>query len=91
MSSDQWDPEQEVRVRLSVDPIDIETFSGDSCPSWREMATAFDSRFAPKTRWSAPMPRWQAERWLASAEWLACPMWKGKRVMSAAIVVWTHA
>lgn len=38
--------------------------------------------------WSKPMARWRAERHLASASWLALPTWKGRRVVSAAIVVW---
>jgi hypothetical protein len=41
--------------------------------------------------WSRRLTRAEAEKDLASASWLACPTWKGKRVTSAAIVVWTHA
>jgi len=63
MSSDQWDPRQVVRLRVTL---------ADGT-----------------TRWSAPLERAQAERHLASAEWLACPLWEGARVASAAIVVWT--
>jgi len=40
--------------------------------------------------WSGRLPRAEAEKDLAAASWLACPMWKGKRVMSAAIVPWTY-
>jgi len=40
--------------------------------------------------WSRRLPRAEAEKDLAAASWLACPMWKGKRVVSAAIVPWTH-
>ncbi len=42
-------------------------------------------------RWSRRLPREQAETDLASAIWLALPIWKGRRVTSAAIVAWTYA
>ncbi len=62
MSSDQWDPEQMVRVRLRLE---------DGSEAW-----------------SGRLLRWQAERQLASAPWLALPTWNGRRVVSAAIVIW---
>ena len=40
-------------------------------------------------RWSRRLERAQAETHLASAAWLAYPLWRGERVASAAIVVWT--
>lgn len=62
MSSDQWDPRQVVRLRLTL---------ADGTK-----------------RWSMRLERAQAERHLASAEWLACPLWEGARVTSVAIVIW---
>lgn len=40
--------------------------------------------------WSKPTTRDEAELHLSSAIWLACPIWRGRRVASAAIVIWTH-
>jgi hypothetical protein len=65
MSSDQWDPEQVVRVRVRLE--------------------------GGRAKWSRRIPRREAERHLASAIWLACPTWKGERVVSAAIVIWGHS
>ena len=42
-------------------------------------------------RWSRRLLRAQAEKDLAAASWLACPTWKGKRVISASIVIWAQS
>ena len=48
-------------------------------------------RFGDGTEvWSAPVTRKEAELHFASALWLSCPLWNGRRVHSAAIVIWQY-
>jgi hypothetical protein len=69
MSSDQWDSQETVRIRLFL-------VDGNE-------------------RWSQRMTRWEAELFMASADWLCAPCWPNDLndltpVAQAAIVRWTY-
>ena len=73
MSSDQWDPNQAVRIRM--------TTAGAPCLGADHAKCSHV--------WSSRMTRKEAELEMASALWLAGPTWGGMAVASAAIVIWT--